>query len=79
MMGLVTMTMATAISSGSVSGLPPVTAPIYPRSVWSLPSDALPASRLLIHVTVATYSAGPQLEGAMRAAVLSSTEHRYDL
>jgi hypothetical protein len=78
-MGLVTMTMATAISSGSVSGLPPITAPVYPSSVWSLPSDALPPARLLIHLTVATYAPGPQLEAVMRSAVMSSTEHRYDL
>lgn len=78
-MGLVTMTMATVIAGGNVACLPPLSNAPIRLQLWSLPSESLPASRLLINLSVAEFVAGPVLESAMRAAVLTSTEHKYDL
>lgn len=78
-MGLVTMTLATAITGGTAVGLPPPRSLSWSPDVWVLPSDSLRHARHTISLSVAEYVPSPALEAVMRAAVFSSTEHRYDL
>lgn len=78
-MGLVTMTLATAIAgTTSVSYNPSATSYSY-KDVWILPSDNIDRSYQTISLSFEEYYASSALEGVMQAAVLSSTEHRYDL
>lgn len=79
-MGLATMTLATAITGVSATCYPVHQAGmVHGAMPWTLFSDSLQQARQTIIISIAEYEASPALETAMRAAVLRSTEHLYDL
>lgn len=78
-MGLVTMTLATAIAGTSSVPYSAAQMECGWQDIWVLPSESIDRSYHTISISYTEYNIPSALEAVMREAVLSSTEHRYDL
>jgi hypothetical protein len=78
-MGMITMTLATAISGATVPCVVPSVSVDHVEPRWTLLSDLFQPARPTIVLSGGFYDSEPIFEAAMRLAVITSTEHRYDL
>jgi|APAra7269097138_1048543.scaffolds.fasta_scaffold18544_2 hypothetical protein len=73
-------TLAQAVTGTAISFTPhPMPVDLAPVDVWVLPSDGIQKSYWTINLSQAVYESGPIMEVAMRSAIFTCTEHRYDI
>jgi hypothetical protein len=78
-MSLMTLTLATAITGGTVVCAPHPRTSTFNPDVWVLPSENIRLARQIIVLSVAEYQMTPALDAVMRSAHMSSTDYRYDI
>lgn len=78
-MGLISTTLASAISTGGALYAAPVTFPTDQPKEYTLLSSSMPLDRLLIKLTVQNFEISPELGDVIHSAILRGFEHQYHI